>query len=195
VRNWKNGDLGITLAGDPTGDGAAEAAGGPNFDVAGPEMSILSPVEAVDFSEEDASAAAWGADASEQLPPITGPGVGEGATPEAFDFDSALASLLGGNSMAIAALDAATVQSAIDAFSGVLEPPDVSFGSAEIAGGASAVTDVDLADALAADVYPSDLESEAAWHVGSPIVPEAIASLTPEPAAVANLYTAQPPRG
>ncbi|MCC6196168.1 MAG: hypothetical protein IT518_17065 [Burkholderiales bacterium] len=171
VRNWKNGDLGITLAGSvPTGDGAQ--ADGPNFPVSGPEAAVLPQGEMAGFAS-----------------------VGESATLESFDFDAALASLLAFDDPGVTTLDPATVQHAIDAFSGVLEPPDVAFDAAADGEGVpGAVTDADLAEALAGDVADSDLESEAAWQIVPPLTTEAIAALKPEPTAVANLYAVQGPR-
>lgn len=160
VRNWKNGDLGITLAGSAAGADSA-FAGGPNFSVSGPEISVLSPAEMAAFAGEEASAAMAGTEASTESLFATRSGVGEGAMAESFDFDSALASLLGINDSGFSALDPATVQSAMDAFSGVLEPPDVAFGAIGDNGGVSgAVTDADVAEALAGDVSIDDMESE-----------------------------------
>ena len=84
--------------------------------------------------------------------------VGEGAVPT-FDFDSALEALLGTND-AFATLDPATVQNAIEAFSGVLEAPDVSahlLSNNDVTG---AVTANDVAEALANDVSAEELEAE-----------------------------------
>ena len=82
----------------------------------------------------------------------------KGAVPT-FDFDGALEALLGTND-AFAAVDPATMQNAIEAFSGVLEAPDVSMhllSNSEVTG---AVTANDVADALANDVSAEELEAE-----------------------------------
>jgi len=147
VKNWKNGDLGITLAGSPAAGNAQST-----FEVSaitGPEVPVIAPVELPADSQGAAS-------------PASNSAAGEGAL-VSFDFDDALASLLGTGDPSFVALDPAKVQHAIEAFSGVLEPPDVSAaGIADDASFASAVTASDVADALASDASMDDLESESA---------------------------------
>jgi len=102
------------------------------------------------------------ADSQGAASPASNSAAGEGAL-VSFDFDDALASLLGTGDPSFVALDPAKVQHAIEAFSGVLEPPDVSAaGIADDASFASAVTASDVADALASDASMDDLESESA---------------------------------
>ncbi len=77
----------------------------------------------------------------------------------ALDFDSALESLLGAPSAFVDALNPIQIRNAIDAFSGVLEPPDVRDVAAEsFASDAGMVTSAHLADALAGDLADADLD-------------------------------------
>jgi len=89
-----------------------------------------------------------------------------GSTAEAFDVDTALASLLRLQDTAFDAIDPARMQQAIDAFSGVLEPPDVPQATAAAEYAASdALTDADIADALAANSADHDADEVAGTDV------------------------------
>ena len=178
VKDWKNGDLGITLAGVPTTkhpDAETDARAMPD-----PGASASGSDESESAAEESAGDLTSGSDdvaaedevAAQMLAPvdpteILGSAlVGEGGVPT-FDFDSALEALLGTND-AFATLDPATVQNAIEAFSGVLEAPDVSthlLSNSDVTG---AVTANDVADALANDVSAEDLEAELGMAVMGP---------------------------
>ena len=157
VKNWKNGDLGITLAGVPTETDPPEADAG-----APPETGAAASGSDEPGGSDDVAAEG---EAAAQMAPSTEPTeivgselVGEGAVPT-FDFDGVLEALLGTND-AFATVDPATMQNAIEAFSGVLEAPDVSthlLSNSEVTG---AVTANDVADALANDVSAEELEAE-----------------------------------
>ena len=179
VKNWKNGDLGITLA-DGLSSGAAADTPGSLASLTGPEVPFIAPADLVANAggSESASVSAepdgtGGADASaaaaepatasnEAASAIAGSAVGEGAI-QAFDFDSAVASLLGSGTPNAATVDPASLQSAINAFSGVLAPPDVtawaSFDSAPVA---DSVTPAHVADALASNAASDDFAGEMA---------------------------------
>ncbi len=166
VKHWKNGDLGITLA----GTSAAAAHAGPNYDLAsvtGPEVPLVSDADlhadaqtgetgneaSVAASESDGDAIAWG-----DVAPV---GNGTDASSHAWSndapsidaqFDEALAAVFDRDSAQIAAVEPAHFDSAIEAFSGVLAAPDI---TQAVHGGAIdgafdiAVTAYDYADALA----------------------------------------------
>lgn len=86
-------------------------------------------------------------------------GTGAGNAGEAFDFDTAFTGLLGAPDDTLNAIDPARMQQAIDAFSGVLEPPDVPQAAfATEHAGAEALTDADIADALAANSADFDAD-------------------------------------
>lgn len=143
IKNWQSGDLGITLGGGSPGEN-----GGPGFDFSattGPDVPVISAEEMFD---DEVAVASNGSTVA------AGATAGEGAL-ETFDYESALAALLGPD-FNVPAVDAATVQQAIEAFSGVLEPPDVTAMWGDSAG----VTAADVAEALAGDVGGEDFETE-----------------------------------
>lgn len=247
VRNWKNGDLGITLASTPTASSTGEAGYDPSS-ITGPEVPVLSAEDlAADVATGEAGSAeqadagadvsadiAWGdvapvgvgngasssaSVASEAGSPTapetvadspasasdadavpagdlvqgsdigsgiaadsaTDPGIGDASTTDATPFDAAfaeaLASIFGADPGAFTALEPAHVESALQAFDGVLEAPDIAaaadFAQADAA---NAVTAYDYADALAGDYAGDDIGNEA-W-MAMPIVPDVISSET-----------------
>ncbi|MEO8135706.1 MAG: hypothetical protein ABI831_17230 [Betaproteobacteria bacterium] len=188
VKNWKNGDLGITLSGSLS-NGAAEGAPSSLASVTVPEVPFIAPAEQVANAGDseiasvtagpaapDASAAGTPA-SNEALSAEAGSAAGEG-TIQAFDFDRAVESLLGSEAPQSVAVDPTSLQSAIDAFSGVLAPPDVtawaSFDSASVP---DSVTPAHVADALASDGASDDFAGEMAAPFVSQ-VPEVLRSDT-----------------
>jgi Ca2+-binding RTX toxin-like protein len=169
VNDWKNGDLGITLGSDSENGGNQ----GENTETsAGSETSGQTTANVTSDTWEDqgalfleGSGSVTNGAASEgpmvvasdgdavQVPSQAG---GEGAPDMNFDFDAAIESLLGNTNPTFAAVDPANFEQAIQAFSGVLEPPDVSgAGYLGATSEAGAVTEAAMADALAGD-YASD---------------------------------------
>ena len=169
VNDWKNGDLGITLADDTDDDSTqdhnidtsagSEASGQSSADVASDtwEDDVGSSLEgggSVTNGEASAGAVQVGSDG--QASQVASQAGGEGAPGMQFDFDAAIESLLGDTASSFTAVEPANFERAIQSFSGVLEPPDVS--AASYLGNASevgAVTEAAMADALAGD-YASD---------------------------------------
>lgn len=207
VKNWKNGDLGITLDGTP----AAGSTGGPGYDlssITGPEVPVLSAEdlsadvamgEAGNAEQADAGAQvsadiAWGdvapvgvgngashaANAADGIDsPIESTVDGgidtptESATAGDTAFADALAAIFGTDPAALTTLEPAHVESAIQAFSGVLEVPDVPAAAGFVsADGANALTAYDYADALAGDFAESDIGNEAGMLMQLPVVPD-----------------------
>lgn len=232
VKDWKNGDLGITLAGTSTANTNLDS----NNDavaITGPEVPVLSEadfeadVESGEAGDADAasaeadmnSAIAWGdvapvgaaeglgttngaggaalvaADANPVLPESTSVGSEAfeaevdspaDATPAASaevvaggpeDVDaswmSAFAAIFGADSAALGTVEPTHVESAIRAFSGVLDAPDVT-ASVDYTPfeGMNAVTAHDYADALAADDAGDDVGNETALLLSMPTVPD-----------------------
>lgn len=239
VRNWKNGDLGITLADTPV----ASSTAGPNFDlssITGPEVPVLSAedlqadlatgeagnAEQADAGTDVTADIAWGdvapvgvgngapssaspvgeaaasGAAADALAAVSGAGVAASGDPApdsamadaapdgaasagidgastgnetAFDpaFADALAAIFGPSPAALTALDPARVESAIQAFSGVLEVPDVSAAAGFApTDGVNALTPYDYADALAGDFADGDIGNEAGMLMQLPLVPD-----------------------
>lgn len=218
VKHWKNGHLGITLAGSLTADSqnlastatADNSVTESNADGIGvaPDSNGNSsgdPSAMSDAYSEDASAMAGNevgtvssatGEADADTDTASGEGTegasnagetgagegsggdgdgdgdsdgGSGAAP--FDFGLALDSLLGTAFPPEVTLDAATLATAIDAFSGVLQAPDVT--SRVAASSTDSIDTVSLAhvaDALAFDVSSDDLEAEMATTM--PVPPE-----------------------
>ncbi|MCC7327415.1 MAG: hypothetical protein IT521_11500 [Burkholderiales bacterium] len=150
LNDWKNGDLGITLAGDAASIGA--------------EVANATAYSEAELIEAAAHAVAGAADAAaDSTVAATDDGNAEAVqTPNSdFDFDGALSALLGVPPPTTDTLDPFRLQSAINEFSGVAAPPDIS--AAMWAGsGPSTVglTLSHLADALASDTTGDDFESE-----------------------------------
>jgi len=215
VKNWKNGDFGITLSGnvaagdamgattshlsgdlaevsssgiadastaasaDSGGSDAATGIGEDVSDAAGNGQGLgaddaSDPAadgvagEAGNSDESDADADGDSGESGE-----SGTGTGNGAGTKLFDFDNALSSLLGTNDAAFTTLDPERMQHAIDAFSGVLEPPDVSPAMiAHSTHGAEGVTAAHLADALAGDVTADAFEAELGMTVAPSMAPD-----------------------
>lgn len=180
VEDWTNGDLGISLQGldtaSPTPATDAQATNLPQAGEAGvtttssdihygdtaPYQGTSSGSGPADTADAVASAVDASAGSPADAPGDTGDGAdgnNSGSTAEAFDFDAALAGLLGSPESNFNAIDPAHIQQAIDAFSGVLEPPDVHQGASAIeADGFDALTDADIADALAANSADYDAD-------------------------------------
>lgn len=165
VNNWKNGDLGITLGGD-TVDASQTSPQS--------EEHLLPPLSTADLTSDtwedqhvlslDGSGSVSSAVAPQQDAQVAADngasqafyGGGEGPIEADVDFDAALESLLGNSDATFAPVDPNSYQQAMQAFSGVLAPPDVpgaAFSSASFDVGA--VTEAAMADAIAAD-YSSD---------------------------------------
>lgn len=208
VRNWKNGDLGITLAGTP----AASSTAGPNYDlssITGPEIPVLSTEDLSADVATGETGSAEQADAGAGVGADMGPGVsadiawgdvapvGVGnaaasstsaadgsdaiaddvSSPSAAAFDAAfadaIAAIFGTDPGAFTALEPAHVESAIQAFSGVLEAPDITAAAGFVpADAGNAVTAHDYADALAGDFAYGDIGNEAAMTMQLPMVPD-----------------------
>jgi hypothetical protein len=164
IDNWKNGDLGITLAGDAL-DGASDTSpqdeGSP---APAPSTADLTSdtLEDQDVLSLDGS----GSVSTDVAPEHDGPVAadngsseafydGEGAIEASVDLDAALESLLGNTNPTFAAVDPNSYEQAMQAFSGVLAPPDVPATFANSSFDVGAVTEAAMADAIAAD-YSSD---------------------------------------
>lgn len=185
VKDWKNGDLGITLSGIVDGiDADAASAAAPqeanSGGFAGEGVIAASNGQSSETSIADGMAlsaeasgnddAAAGADSaagdsggdSDGGDASSAAGAGTDAqAAEAFDFDTALASLFASDGVSIDALDPAALQRGVEAFSGVLAPPDLTAsisGSFETA--SHGLTAADLADGLAGDVSFDDVHAE-----------------------------------
>jgi len=230
VRNWKNGDLGITLG----GTSAASSTAGPNYDlswITGPEVPVLSAedmsadmaagetgnAELADAGANVSADIAWGdvapvsvgngasagvesvavdaaaadvaaADSESNVDAVganpndaasLGASV-SGATLFDTDFANALAAIFGTDPTTLATLEPSHVESAIQAFDGVLEAPDVTsaidFGQADAA---NAVTPHDYADALAGDYAGDDIGNETGMVMQMPVVPDVRSSEAP----------------
>lgn len=189
VKDWKNGDLGITLGGTPT----AGTVSGPTYDpmsITGPEVPILSHEDLVGDAEaegaEDANGAAaegavntdiaWGdvapvSDGSATSDSGTTPGdTADGAD---ADFMSALAAIFDTEPADFAAVEPAHLESALGSFAGVLEAPDITSSASFVAThDANAVTAQDYADALAGDFAGDDIGSESGLLLQMPVVPD-----------------------
>ena len=196
IEAWTNGDLGISL--DGLDDAAfAEATDAPaghalaadvTTDATSQDATLspaihygdTAPYQGTSSGDVPADAATAanssstaddGTGTSSDAPGDDGNGSdggSAGSTAEAFDFDTALASLLRSPDSAFEAIDPARMQQAIDAFSGVLEPPDVPQATAAAAAehaASDALTDADIADAFAANSADYDADEVAGTDV------------------------------
>jgi hypothetical protein len=165
VNNWKNGELGITLGG---GTEDAPQTSPPDEGNSIPPLSTADltsdtwedqDVLSLDGSGNVSSDVAPQGDAQVAADNGSGPafyGGGEGAIEASVDFDAALESLLGNTDPTFAPVDPNSYEQAVQAFSGVLAPPDVpGAASSSDSFGVGAVTEAAMADAIAAD-YSSD---------------------------------------
>ena len=186
VRNWHNGDLGITLG-----------ANGSEFQSHGkrdPVMPNAGPqVIADDIPLDDISTPASGSDAgsasagtgmlAKSDAPMPGADAGQSPTTDAPEFDAAqsalpsdiddaLSQLLEPPTNDVPAIDPIQLQHAVAAFTGVLVPPDVSFTSAFGGNsGNNAVSIADITGALADDAGGHDFSGESAAGL-VPLPPE-----------------------
>ena len=178
VKNWKNGDLGITLDGDLDGQSvvsgadpsvSANAAGEGALTTAAASVPVVTTAS-TDGSGGNTEGANGTGDATDSVDGADDSG-GDAASDavsgndaaSSFDFKRALDALFGSSAPSFTALDPGQVHDAIAAFSGVLEPPDVGQGIMGDTGDASAiVTTSHVADALASDVADLDFHSEMA---------------------------------
>jgi Ca2+-binding RTX toxin-like protein len=182
VNDWKNGDLGITLGGDTDADAGqtSPAEGTPGSDTPAASTADLTTDTWADQSALSLDGS--GSVTNDVAPPgatqVASDGAaqashaGEGAIQSQSEFDAALESLLGNSSQAVSSVDPTSYQRAIEAFSSVLEPPDIS--DAGVLGDAAdvgAVTEAAMADALAGD-YSSD-----AFDAYEPTHAQALASV------------------
>lgn len=162
VRNWKNGDLGITLAGTPAGNPQAQGEAGNG--------------SSADSSESVSDAVGWGdqapvGSAADGESVVAEAAVASASTDNAWLADAsasdaalqeALAAIFGDVSMDFATVQPTKLEEAMQSFNGVLAMPDV--GAAALAGAFAssdaAVSAHDYADAIAGfDVG----DAEAAW--------------------------------
>ncbi|MFO1412639.1 MAG: hypothetical protein U1F10_01755 [Burkholderiales bacterium] len=205
VKDWKNGDLGITLSGgldttqsvaeaapaatstgsqdgaavaaeqgaiaatgDSAGEGAIAASNGhsPDTDTAvamAPGGDVPATTDAGLLAETGAAGVGDVGSAVAATDESGSSAATTTASPDTFDFDTALASLFSGDGASINALDPAALQRGVDAFAGVLSPPDISDVAAASADSATdGITGAHLADALAADTAGSDFHAEVA---------------------------------
>ncbi|MEO6564400.1 MAG: hypothetical protein ABIO63_00045 [Casimicrobiaceae bacterium] len=195
IEAWTNGDLGIALDGlddaalHPATEAPADNAPAFNVttDALGLDAALTPSIHYGDnapyqgtssgtgpadvaTAPNSPSAAGDGSAQSTEAPGEDGSdsdGAGAGSFAEAFDFDTALASLLGPQDSTFDPIDPARMQQAVDAFSGVVEPPDIPLAAVAAAGhGASAaLTDADIADALASNSADYDADEVAATDV------------------------------
>lgn len=185
VKNWKNGDLGITLDGElGTLSVVGEADPSVTAEPAG-DGALITTMESVPGLATDSTDSATSAENTDGLTGTAdgGESVGgadaggddaggdpasETGASSSFDFESALNALFGSNASSIAALEPGQVQDAIAAFTGVLEPPDVGSAMVGDTGDMGAtVTTAQVADALASDVSIDDLDAE----MGAAMIP------------------------
>jgi hypothetical protein len=163
VRHWHNGDLGITL------DDSALINSSPDHQDSDPS-SAPPEITAVDIPFNGMAAHATGAQAGNgaaesggQAPPTDAPVVEESSVLRASDFNDAISRLLAVPNADVASLNSNQFQQAVTAFSGVLAPPDVSFGGP--AGGdygSNAVSIADITGALADYGGGHDMSGESA---------------------------------
>ncbi len=140
VRNWHNGDLGITLGADDTSE-QSDGTQDPGPAASGPEPDV-------DFSPIGG-----------QNPPMDVPQPDITPISPPIDVSDSLDQLLGAAADATALVDPTQLQQAVAEFSGVLVPPDISFsGSYDDIG---AVSIADVTDALAGDTGGDDIGHEA----------------------------------
>jgi Ca2+-binding RTX toxin-like protein len=144
VNDWKNGDLGITLAADADDDLPPPS---PLDVLTGPEVPVVSSADLPSETPEDP-----GAPSREEASEVASHAEGDAAIEASLDVDAALDSLLGDRDATVQAVDRMSYRQAIDAFAGVLQVPDVpvasNFGDSTVVG---AVTETAMSDALAAD--------------------------------------------
>ena len=186
VRNWHNGDLGITLGANGS-EFQSHGKRDPVIPNAGPQ------VIADDIPLDDISTPAFGSDAgsasagtgmlAKSDAPMPGADAGQASATgspqldaslltQPSDIDDALSQLLGSSTDSAPVVDPIQLQHAVAAFTGVLAPPDVSFTSAF--GGNSgndAVSIADVTGALADDAGGHDFNSESAAGL-VPLPPE-----------------------
>jgi Ca2+-binding RTX toxin-like protein len=165
VNNWKNGDLGITLGGGTVDASQTSPQGEEHLLPALSTADLTSDTwEDQDVLSLDGSGSVSSAVAPQQEAEIAADngssqafyGGGEGAIEAAVDLDAALESLLGSNDPGFTPVDPNSYQQAMQAFSGVLAPPDVPGAAASNSSfDVGAVTEAAMADAIAAD-YSSD---------------------------------------
>jgi len=209
VKDWKNGELGITLSGgadpallgtgettstagndtmseasakapaavysDLAGEGAVAVGNGgaPADGAAAPAEpasigadeaepgAVASPVESVDGMDVPSAGAEVLFSPPGELGAVTN---ANGSDP--FDFNAAFDSLLDFGTTAAKGLDPMSLQRGVDAFAGVLAPPDVAMASfADAQAPVVGLTAMDIADAMASDVSADDLHTEAATAV------------------------------
>jgi len=224
VKNWKNGELGITLSGG-LDDAAGTEGSGAAATESGAEAAVSSEGDAMpaaaSFAGEGALAAGnaylpEGDPSAAMAAAVAAPGsavsdpvelaldtTGDGATvgaaansADTFDFDGMLASLLGTSATVSNALDPATLQQGMDAFAGVLAPPDVGAATTAHSSAASdALTAAHLADAIAADATTDDFHAEMAmapiFDMADMRVPDAMAAHIDKHQAVQASYAAK----
>ena len=171
VRNWHNGDLGITLLPNGNQDQTFGTQDSMPLDAGRQPIADDFPTDvfAGDATALDAGSSATGAansaDASSsaaaqqdgQAPATDAPHLDVAAAAQSFDIDAAFRDLLGSTTDGVAAIDPIQVQRAVAKFDNVLAPPDVSFTA-----GGNAVTVADVAGALADDTGGHDFSGESA---------------------------------
>lgn len=193
VKDWKNGDLGITLADVP----AASPTVGPNYEQSastGPEVSVLSNEDLVgdadtggvdDADEAPAEVAmnadiAWGDVAPVGTSDGAATAIGSNVAATAGSADGAdadlmgaLAAIFGTGSADFAAVEPAHVERALGSFAGVLDAPDITASASFTAThDGNAVTAQDYADALAGDFAGDDIGNESGLLLQMPLVPD-----------------------
>jgi hypothetical protein len=178
VRDWKNGDLGITLSSvasasetlseDMADTGSANPVTNENDAAATAENSILygdnapnqdpQPLDAQSFAElEGTFADASGAASDQSTEQI------DSGTSSDFDFDEALAALFGGPASSTGMVDTASMQGAIATFEGAVEVPDVpAFDAMNFNDASTGVTAHDIAGALSDGMSTEDFAMETA---------------------------------
>jgi hypothetical protein len=174
VQHWHNGDLGIALGGSRTVDASFDqqdpAAPNPKTEVIVDNIPLDGMADPVTGAN-----AGNGAETSDgQISPTEAPILEASVASRPLDANDAISQLLAPPNNDVAALNPSQLQQAVAAFSGVLAPPDVSFGGSTGGDyGSNAVSIADVAGALAADAGGHDVFGELAagqvrlapdWH-------------------------------
>ena len=188
VRNWHNGDLGITLGANVSAEQTfgAQDSGAPDTGQEPIADDFPADVVSTPGSGGDAGSASAGtgmlgepdvvlpAEDTGQAAATDSPQLDAAPAAQSFDINDALTQLLEPPNNDGTAVDPTQLQHAVTAFTGVLLPPDVSFGGTFCGNhGSSAVSIADVTGALADDAGGHDFGHEAAagltalppeWH-------------------------------
>jgi hypothetical protein len=128
VRHWHNGDLGITLD-DSEATGASSDHQDSDMPIAALEnIADDIPFDGMAASTTDSQAGNAAAESGGQAPPLDVPIVEGLNASRASEINDAISRFLAAPNNDVAALNPNQLQQAVAAFSGVITPPDVTFG-------------------------------------------------------------------